>query len=1008
MGRLKHYSRALFGMILLVTVLALPAAFLSAQTPTGKMFGTITDDQGAALPGVAVEATSPKLVGKGTALSDENGAYRIFALTPGIYKVTFTLQGFKTVTREGIIVELEQTVKLNVSMQLGAIEEEVTVIGQSPLIDVKSTVKGVTMTKEVFDLLPRGRDFDSLVGAVPGVQNETMLSGISVDGASGAENMFYVDGTDITNLYTGVRGQGVAFEFVDEVQVKASGYQAEYGGSLGGVIHVITRQGGNAFHGDVLGYYSGSWLNGKERDTLRLNPYDINTAEYVNYQDLYGKDKVDRVEAGFDLGGYFIKDRLWFYGSFLPVYLETTRHVKFDPSMIEGDYTKRDYYWNSQAKLTAQPFQFMRLGASFVSNFHNYKGELPPRDGTGDPNDVWPDYGYRYPYWTAAGYADFTFSNSLLFSLRGGTFYNNQTDQLVQPTSPRYQHGGTGNSVFPGIPAEYIRPRGWTNMPASALSVVERKVAQRSYAGGDLTYYLNFAGEHSFKFGAQWVRTSEDWAAGYKYPDYPSISLAWNRPLINLGVNYGRGTYGYYGVMGNEVTGPIGMFYNVHSDRWALYLQDSWTIKGRLTLNLGLRTESEYIPVYSSLSVYKGVKPINFDFGDKLAPRLGFVYDVFGDANLKVFGSYGLYYDVMKLYTAANVFGGRRQAAAYYTLDTYEWDKIGKNGYYPGNLLLQFDFLPFNPDYVDPSLKPMSQREISFGAEKKIMENLSATARLVQKHLRYAIEDVGVITGAEITYYEANPGYGYSLSTTEGGRFDDRYPSCPKAKREYWGLNFSLDKRLADRWLGGFSYTWSRLTGNYSGLASSDEYLSTGEGRNSPNVERNFDTWYLAYDKALEPIDGVLATDRPHVFKLYGAFTFPFRLTLGAVVAAESGRPMTEYWTLFNDNYMPYNRGNLGRTPFLWIVNLYAEYSLRLGKTSLNFNVNVDNVFNVGTNTAYFPYRNLYNLTVTEDQLLSGDWELDSSVGYVPNNAFRMAGLFYPPISVRLGMRFSF
>ena len=120
--------------------------------------------------------------------------------------------------------------------------------------------------------------------------------------------------------------------------------------------------------------------------------------------------------------------------------------------------------WNSQAKLTAQPFRFMRLGASFVSNLYNYKGDLPPRDGTGDPTDPWPDYGFGYPYWTAAAYADFTFGNNLLFSLRGGSFYNNTTDQLVQPT-PRYVHGGTGNSVFPDIPAEYIRPRGWANCP---------------------------------------------------------------------------------------------------------------------------------------------------------------------------------------------------------------------------------------------------------------------------------------------------------------------------------------------------------------------------------------------------------------------------------------------------------------------------------------------------------------------------------------------------------------
>jgi hypothetical protein len=173
-------------------------------------------------------------------------------------------------------------------------------------------------------------------------------------------------------------------------------------------------------------------------------------------------------------------------------------------------------------------------------------------------------------------------------------------------------------------------------------------------------------------------------------------------------------------------------------------------------------------------------------------------------------------------------------------------------------------------------------------------------------------------------------------------------------------------------------------------------------------VERNFDTWYLAYDKNLNPIDGTLATDRPHVFKVYGAYTFPFRLTVGAVVTAMSGRPMTEYWSISLDNFMPYNRGNLGRTPFLWVANFYAEYSLRMGKTSLSFNVNVDNVFDTSATTAYFPFRNLFDLTVTEDQILSKDWELDESVGFVPNPAFRMKGLFFPPVAARLGLRFSF
>ncbi len=307
-------------VVCLPVLLVLFSTALFPQTPTGKVFGTVTDEQGEALPGVSVEATSSKLVGRAAAVADENGVYRLFALTPGLYRITFALQGFKTVARDGIVVELEQSVKLDVTLEVGAIEEQVTVVGQSPLIDVKSTVKGMTLTQEVFSALPRGRDFDSLVNAIPGVQNEPMLSGISVDGASGSENMFYVDGTDITDLYTGVRKQNVAFEFVDEVQVKASGYQAEYGGSLGGVVNVITRQGGNVFHGDVIAYYSGSGLSGKERDTLRLNPYDVSVAEYVNYQDLYGKDDVDRLEAGFNLGGYILKDRLWFFTSVLPFF----------------------------------------------------------------------------------------------------------------------------------------------------------------------------------------------------------------------------------------------------------------------------------------------------------------------------------------------------------------------------------------------------------------------------------------------------------------------------------------------------------------------------------------------------------------------------------------------------------------------------------------------------------------------------------------------------------------
>ncbi len=1008
---------ALIIFLIFVCAVVFLSVMLSAQVPTGKIFGTVTDENGTPLPGVAVEATSPSLVGKATAVTDINGVYRLFALTPGTYKIKFALQGFKPLTRDGIVVTIEQTVKLNVSLEIGALEEEVTVVGQTPLIDVKTTVKGMTLTKETFQVLPKGRDFDTLITAVPGVNNELLLlAGTSVDGASGLENMYYIDGTDIGNLLTGARGQGAVFEFVDEVQVKASGYEAEYGGALGGVVNVITRQGGNAYYGDLIGYYSGSALTGKERDVLYWDPYDIYKAGYVNYQDLYGKEKVDRIEAGFSLGGYILKDRLWFFGSFLPVFPTTTRHVVFDPSKIEGDYTQKYEYWNFQAKLTAQPFKFLRLGASYVNNFSKYKGNLPPRDGTGSPTDVWPDYGYTYPNWTASGYADFTLRNNLLISLRGGSFYTNTADQLVQPTEPRWRHWGEGPSVFPDIPANYVRPVGWQNY--SAFMVTERLIRQRSHLDADVSYYFKLAGEHAWKFGVSWVRSGEDVLNAYKYPSCPSVNFYWNRSAILYGVDYGRGTYGYYSVFGNEATGPVGLFYKAHSDRWALFLQDSWTFAHKLTINAGVRTEKEYVPSYSDDPTLKDFKPIDFQFKDKLAPRFGVIYDVFGDSSLKVFGSYGLYSDFFRLYIAGYNFGGWRQKGAFYMLDTYEWDKIGVNDYYPGTLLTVIDSAKMVSGFgVDPDIKPMSQREVSFGVEKRIMENFSATLRIVQKHLRYAIEDVGVLEpGVGEFYYTANPGYGVTRWTTKGGKFDPKYPETPRAKREYWAVNFSLDKRFSRNWLAGFSYTWSRLTGNYSGLASSDEV-----GRAAPYIERNFDLWHMAYTKDMKLQDGPLASDRTHFLKLYAAYTFPFRLTVGAMVNAMSGVPFSERWWVMGDyNWRPFNRGyyregtsgnNLKkmRTPFLWFANLYAEYSLRLGKTTLNFNINIDNLFDIKTAQLVYEMRTYWDLIVSEEKLLSGDWDLDDpEVGYIPDPAFMMKGFFFPPIAARFGIRFSF
>ena len=501
----------------LILSLLLCGGMLIAQLATGsKIIGTVNDDQGMPLPGVTIEGTNPKLIGKVTATTGENGVYRLLALTPGEYRIVYSLPGFKPVNRERVYVGIEQTINLNIIMAPGTLEEEVTVIGQSPIIDIKSTLRGMTLTREVFDLLPKGRNFDTLVSAVPGVYDDTdLLAGISVDGASGAENMFFVDGMDTTALNNGASGQDISFDFADEVQFKASGYAAEFGGSLGGVINVVTRSGGNEFHGEVLGYYSGTALEGTRRQELSLNHQeDDETATYYPYDEYYGDTTDKRIEGGFALGGYILKDRLWFFGSFMPVYFQRDRNMDFaiqnNPG-VSNDYTRKENRYNISAKLTAQPFNNLRMGVSYVNSFYKYKGDNANAVNASSTTD-YEIYGFSYPTWTVSGYADYTVSNNALLSVRAGYYFYNSTDQLAPVSDSAYyafrseqpySYASNTNAGMSGIPSQFVQTAGWQSFSRSQVMDRVSNIRNRLTFNADFTYYMILGGEHAWKAGIQ-------------------------------------------------------------------------------------------------------------------------------------------------------------------------------------------------------------------------------------------------------------------------------------------------------------------------------------------------------------------------------------------------------------------------------------------------------------------------------------------------------------------------
>ena len=333
-----------------------------------------------------------------------------------------------------------------------------------------------------------------------------------------------------------------------------------------------------------------------------------------------------------------------------------------------------------------------------------------------------------------------------------------------------------------------------------------------------------------------------------------------------------------------------------------LFIQDSWTIKNRLTINAGIRTERERVPTYT---VGEDIPEfgLEFGFGEKLAPRIGAAYDLKGDGRTKVFGNWGVFYDIFKLELPRGSFGGDKWLEYYYTLDTPNWTTLvdGANcpPACPGTLIrgpIDFRHPSFGDDAIEPDLKPMRQQEASAGIEHQLNNFMAVAVRYVHKQVDRAIEDTGFLLpdGSE-GYVIANPGEGITELAYTNPR-----TNLPKAVRDYDAIETRFEKRLSNNWYLNVGYTWSRLYGNYSGLTQSDE-----NGRTSPNVGRLFDYPAMMFDQKGQPVFGPLATDRPHQFKTQFIYQFPIGTTFSVNQYMASGLPVSREIAIIPPQQLP-------------------------------------------------------------------------------------------------------
>ena len=362
--------RSLFAIVVCLLI----AAPVAGQEQRGSIEGIARDSSGAVLPGVTVEARSPAMVGVTTVVTDNAGVYRFPSLPPGRYEITGTLQGFSAARAASVQLELGQVLKVGLTLAIGGVAESVQVKGESPLIDVKQNAAGADIQQEVIDRVPKGRDFTAIATSAPGIDNESRNSGIQIDGASGADNRFVIDGVDTTNLARGTSNKILRPDFIQEIQVKASGYNAEYRAAIGGVVSAITKSGSNAWHGGAGFYYNSDGLLGAVRPTLQLNPSNQKEAQYVKAP----PDQFKNEEGVFDIGGPIMKDRIWFYLGYNPQATETRRTVTFRTGGQTGTFESKPIDQAASYNVTSQIRNDLRF--KFAASNERVKGGLAPAE----------------------------------------------------------------------------------------------------------------------------------------------------------------------------------------------------------------------------------------------------------------------------------------------------------------------------------------------------------------------------------------------------------------------------------------------------------------------------------------------------------------------------------------------------------------------------------------------------------------------------------------------------
>lgn len=864
---------------------------LHAQT-TGGLTGRVIDSTEAALPGVTVEVRSSALQGVRTAVTETDGTYRLALLPPGSYEVRFALEGFAPQARRDVRVALGKDSTVDVTLR-PAVGEEMTVTAAAPVLDTTSATVGTNLDATAIETLPTGRNYASIVQVAPGVSTDANPSNpsqstITVYGSSGAENAFYIDGYNTTQMEYGFQGKNLNFEFIQEVDVKTGGYEAEYGRSTGGIINVITKSGGNEFSGDVFGYYDSDSL---QRDT---EPVDSSNGTVAGFS---------RSDFGADLGGAILRDRLWFFAAYDSVDHSSDNELPGLPSAI-GAQTDQDL---GSAKLTWTVAPNQTMVFSFLQD---------PRVDTGAIIDA--NHSLRGEESTYLGRQDY-----------GGRDYAVRYDAALRShwiLSAQVARHQEQNSVSPAMDAgQEVQFRDASNdfFQTGGFGLIQAKDFERMHYLASATRLL---GAHEIKGGLEYehdkAEVTKRMSGGQQVDVFtlPGQSrqiyrhFFWTTPEATLE---------------NAPTSELNA--SPEHKVTTAYLQDRWTVNDRLVINYGVRWDRQQIIDAAGV--------VQIDLKEDFAPRLGFAFDPSGTHKSKIFGSYGQFYEQIPMDLVIRSYSYERQPRIINFSPTSTLpDPEAEALFETESAILGGLVTP-----ADPDLRNQYINEYILGYEREVLPDLAVGVKGLYRNYGRVLEDF--LCADDGTYCIGNPGEGL-MSRVFTLDYSQTF-EAPKAKRTFKGVQLDATKRFSNDWQAMASYLYSKLEGNFDG-----EYAPFTNVGADPNITAAYDYYDFFTDgRDLGTITnkGPLSNDRRHQLKLSGVYNTPWKLAVGAAAYWRSGTPLTRYG--YSDAYGRWEfflgeRGAEGRTPSNYEVDLHFGYPIAVGPATVNLIVDLFNVLN--------------------------------------------------------------